>query len=444
MSKNKMTLRFYGGVNEVGGNKVLLEDSDTKILIDFGMSFSQRSKYYSDPFLSPRSADSLKELGVLPDLKGVYEDSTPEVQAVLLSHAHMDHAAYISFLNRKIPVYCGETTKTILDTLNQTRKKGLEFNIGNIQFRTFRTGKKFKIDSLEIEPIHVDHSIPGAYGFIIHTPSATIAYTGDFRTHGTKPEMTEEFIKKATNAQPEAVIPEGTNMTGAEIASESEVEAKLTTIIKKASGIVLADFARADVDRFRSFYKASKRNERTLAITTRQAYLLKALSQDEQLKLPSLKDANIKIFQKTKKKHDKWEQEILTQYEDKVVDSTRISEKQRNIVLTLSFYDFEELVDIKPLPGSCYVLSASEPFNEEMQIDYDRLVNWLKHFGLPHYHVHISGHVMPLELKDTLTTIRPKRIFPIHGEHPELFSKFMSDPNSQITIVEKEKSYELK
>jgi ribonuclease J len=29
-------LTFYGGVNEIGGNKILLEDKGTKIFLDFG------------------------------------------------------------------------------------------------------------------------------------------------------------------------------------------------------------------------------------------------------------------------------------------------------------------------------------------------------------------------------------------------------------------------
>ncbi|MGD0978917.1 MAG: hypothetical protein ABR962_07215 [Candidatus Bathyarchaeia archaeon] len=41
--------------------------------------------------------------------------------------------------------------------------------------------------------------------------------------------------------------------------------------------------------------------------------------------------------------------------------------------------------------GSCYVLSASEPFNEEMDIDFKRLANWLDLYGLPQYHIHVSG-----------------------------------------------------
>ncbi len=38
------SLTFYGGVNEIGGNKILLEDKDTRVFLDFGKSFSRRAK----------------------------------------------------------------------------------------------------------------------------------------------------------------------------------------------------------------------------------------------------------------------------------------------------------------------------------------------------------------------------------------------------------------
>ena len=34
-----VTLTFYGGVNEIGGNKTLLEDEDTRLLLDFGLPY---------------------------------------------------------------------------------------------------------------------------------------------------------------------------------------------------------------------------------------------------------------------------------------------------------------------------------------------------------------------------------------------------------------------
>jgi ribonuclease J len=120
-----------------------------------------------------------------------------------------------------------------------------------------------------------------------------------------------------------------------------------------------------------------------------------------------------------------------------------VSKRQCKAVFALSFYDLEELVNIKPAPGSCYVLSSSEPFNEEMEIDFEKLTNWLTHYGLPQYHVHVSGHVMPLQLRSVLKEINAQRVFPIHTENTELFVKFMRDMPSRIVAPEKQKEYQL-
>lgn len=107
------------------------------------------------PFLSPRCEKSLQELGILPKLEGFYrfDDKIAEVDAVFLSHAHMDHSAYVSFVNREIPVYCGEATKIILQTLGEMRAAGLEFNVDDILFESFRKGDVITVDGLEIERV---------------------------------------------------------------------------------------------------------------------------------------------------------------------------------------------------------------------------------------------------------------------------------------------------
>jgi len=406
------------------------------------MSFALKKQFYSPPFLSPRSKKSLQELEILPRLEGVYiDDESPDVDAVFLSHSHMDHSAYVSFINRQIPVYCGETTKIILRALSRIRRADLEFDVEGIKLKSFRTGKTIDIDGLEIEPVHVDHSVPGAYGFIIYTSDGAVVYTGDFRAHGTKPEMTSDFVEKAKEAKPAAVITEATNMTGASVSSEEEVNKKLNDIVKQASGLVLADFAYTDIDRLNSFYRTAKKNERCLAVSLKQAYMLNALREDKHLKTPNLNADSILIFRKSKKTYYKWEKQIMEQYQDKIVDVFEVSKQQCKVVLAMSFYDLEELLEINPRPGSCYILSASEPFNEEMEIDFERLVNWLRHYGLPQYHVHVSGHIMPLQLKNILNKINADKIFPIHTENADLFAKFMEDLKSKTVLVEKGRKY---
>jgi ribonuclease J len=447
MVKNATTLTFYGGVNEIGGNKILLQDRDTRVFFDFGMSFAMKKQFYSPPFLSPKSEKSLQELGILPQIAGVYkfDQSPPEVDAVFISHGHLDHSAYLSFIKREIPVYCGETTQIILQALSEIRRADLEFSVADIEFKTFRTGKKIVVDNLEIEPFHVDHSVPGAYGFVIHTSNGAVVYTGDFRDHGAKPEMTRDFVENAKHAKPTAIVTEATNMTGATVSSEAEVEGKLDNIVSRADGIVLAEFGYSDVDRLNSFYHIAKKNSRCLAVSLKQAYLLDALRKDKGLRVPALDDEAVLIFRKSKKRFDKWENQLIERYEgqNKIFDVFGISKQQCKVVLAVSFYDFEELVSLQPAAGSCYVLSASEPFNEEMEIDYEKLINWLRHYGLPQYHVHVSGHMMPLQLKAALKEINAKKIFPVHTESADLFARFMRDLKSQVTLVEKCKEYTL-
>ena len=49
------------------------------------------------------------------------------------------------------------------------------------EIKVFESGKKFSIDSIGVEPLPVDHFIPGVHAFILSTSSDTIANTADFQ-----------------------------------------------------------------------------------------------------------------------------------------------------------------------------------------------------------------------------------------------------------------------
>ncbi len=118
-------ITVYDGANTIGGNKILLEDRGAAVLLDFGTSFSARFRYFEE-FLVPRSRAGLLDLihmGLLPPLHGLYRSDLENgdgkvweraqrfpayrachVDAVLLSHAHIDHCGYLSFLDLRIPI----------------------------------------------------------------------------------------------------------------------------------------------------------------------------------------------------------------------------------------------------------------------------------------------------------------------------------------------------
>jgi mRNA degradation ribonuclease J1/J2 len=67
-----------------------------------------------------------------------------------------------------------------------------------------------------------------------------------------------------------------------------------------------------------------------------------------------------------------------------------------------------------------------------MELDYERITNWLNHLGLPHYHIHVSGHIMPIQLREAAQRIGSDKTYPIHTEHPNLFSKYVVDTCRQV------------
>ncbi len=422
-------ITFYGGVGEIGGNKILVHDKDTRIMLDFGMSYSDRRKFFLDPMLSPGDERDLLEFGILPNLKGIYEfeESKPSIDAVFLSHAHGDHWGYISFLKREVPIHCGETCAQILEAVSATKVRHFESDIRGLQFQTFRTGKTIKVGNMEVTPCHVDHSIPGAYGFVIKTSQGTLVYTADFRVHGTKPQLTEDFVELAAKSTPQALLAEGTNILGGQVTSEPEVESKLNAVISTTRNLVLANFSNVDVDRIRTFYQVAKQNDRRLAISLKQAHLLNQLSSDPNLGLPKVLDTDesIAVFRRSKKRYYDWEEAVMGKA--KTIVSEELRQEQDKYVVAFSMPDFKELVDIRPKAGSVFVLSTSEPFNEEQEFEFERLQNWLDHFGLPMYHIHCSGHIMPSELKKNIERIKPKKLFPIHTEHPALYGRYVAD-----------------
>jgi len=466
------SLTFYGGVNEIGGNKILLEDKDTKVFLDFGKSFSRRSKFFEE-YINPRTANGVVDfltMGLVPDIQGVYRDDLmtmagrkpekPNIDAVLLTHAHADHADYISFLHEDIPVYMGSTCHLILKALEERSSRAIEKEILNYKPRPynikdkpiprkiheFRTGDKFKIGSLEVEPIHVDHSVPGAYGFIIYTSEGPIAYTGDIRLHGTHSDMTRDFIAKAKEVKPIALITEGTRIADeAKEESEDQVYKESRKVVSGTDNLVFADFNFKDVDRLRTFFNIARENDRKFVVKINDAYFLKHLSQDKHLDVPNIDDENIIIYL-PKRGSGAYQDSDYKGGEKEFLDlhntwtAEQIAARPSKVLCAIGFYSFTALIDMKPKAGALYIHSASEPYNEEQELSQERIDAWLQHFSMNKFQSHCSGHARGKDLLDAVSDINAKTLYPVHTTHPELYKKV----SKNMILIEEGIKYELK
>ena len=88
---------------------------------------------------------------------------------------------------------------------------------------------------------------------------------------------------------------------------------------------------------------------------------------------------------------------------------------------TNSLTSFRSMVNHK----TRYISASTEPFNEEMEIDEAKMVNWLDFFNINYdYEIrkdqkvfvrrHVSGHASKTELKELIERINPAKIIPIH------------------------------
>lgn len=519
-----VNITAYGGVDEIGGNIVLLEEDDTRIMIDFGKNFTKESQFFSE-FLQPRKAHGLAdflELGFLPDLKGLYRrdylnhigrvpQEEPLIDALFLSHGHIDHVGYVHFLRNDIPIYCTPTTKAVMQVRQEADAHG--FNEYIEQSRSFwlreknnggltrLTKQARNYDSVDVDPIQprditliddgdvttigpfdvtcvrVNHSLPGAAGFHVETPTSRVAYTGDLRLHGYNSERTETFIEQTRDFEPDALLSEGTKIGRDEPPQEADVRARLSEFIADEDDAAFINFPMFDLERMYSVLQAAEENDRTLMIRTKQAFLLKTLEDQGILPYPdlSLDNDTIQILAPKKswgtlmhkfrtpdgewkpideidmseedreklirRDYQSWERDFV--FQEDTVPAKQIRDDLDQHLVYMDYYRLKDLIDFKPSSGS-FLWSRTEPFTEDMEIDQKRVGNWLDRFNLRMRKAHASGHIGEKELADMIREINPKSVLPIHTENPEWFKRFAMDVRTvkygePIAIERKEK-----
>jgi KH/beta-lactamase-domain protein len=219
-----------GGFMEVGRSAILLETSNSKILLDFGLNPGVNTP----PHMYPR----LDMLGISPE----------EIDAVVVTHAHVDHCGLIPFLFKygyDGPVYATEATRDLmallqLDILDVARREGnpLPFTQKEVQKMVLHTiplkyGETTDIASdVKITLYNAGHILGSA---IVHIyisgfggSAYNILYTGDIKYQRTR------LLERADTEIPrvDAIIMEST-YGATDLPPREEAEEKLIEIVRK-------------------------------------------------------------------------------------------------------------------------------------------------------------------------------------------------------------------
>ncbi|MHB1485315.1 MAG: MBL fold metallo-hydrolase, partial [Saccharofermentanales bacterium] len=288
-----MKITIYRGIKEIGGTLVEIKSQENKILIDAGYPLLLNGVPI-DSKLEKLPKDKLLELGILPAIKGLYTWDHPDYDAVLISHAHLDHYGLLKYINSDIPVYMSNGTKEII-RLSQVFK--IVDSLAS-KIITFTMYQSFQIGDFLVKPFLMDHSAFDAAAFEISSSGKTIIYTGDFRGHGRKQKCIDRFIGSASK-NAEILITEGTMLSRADesVQTETDLENDFVKEVKNITGPVLVQVSSQNIDRIVGFYRAAIKLHKTFIMdiyTANIFYYLRQLGNN--LPYPSVDYPNIKVF----------------------------------------------------------------------------------------------------------------------------------------------------
>jgi ribonuclease J len=514
------SITCYGATGEIGGNKILLEDGDARLMLDFGISFGRAGKYYNE-LLRPRPARGLLDplaLELIPPLEGLYRRDLelpslwdrirgmagyrklertagrPAVDAVLLTHAHLDHNGDVSYLDGAIPVVCTRTSAAIARAMQVTGMASIEREMVYLSPRAEKDGLfgSARAEAHQLRPFHflegalgdpgrefwesagssnrkgmlsasadafsgtvaglkvrfwpVDHSIPGAVGYAVETNAGWVGYTGDIRFHGRRGGQTRAFQKELAGLHPRALLCEGTHLEGAAgRISEEEILARVVEILGRYRGkLAIADFGPRNIERLQVFLDAAHQTGRTLLLQPKDAYLLGALHRIEPDAFPAPDcGKHIGLFDDPKSAPRPWERETREAWSAPIVRAENVSKKPGDFILADSLWDLNDLPDLEGISGGVYFFSNSRAYDDEQAADLDRLRNWVRWLGLDLVGdpddksspcLHASGHASGDELADFVRTVHPEILIPIHTEDPEWWKETLKGSGIEVRI----------
>ena len=386
---------FLGGLNEIGKNFTLFECQDDMVIVDCGMSFPD--------------GDMLGVDLVIPDFTFV-ERNADKIRGVVLTHGHEDHIGALPYLLKKFnfPIYGTKFTLALVDS--KLKEHGLS---GKVRAVSVRPGDHIRLGCMDVEFIHVNHSIPDAVALAIHSPAGTIVHTGDFKIDCT-PTLGEMIdLGRFGELGKEGVLAMFCDSTNAEregyTKSERNVDSSFDMLFRRAekSRIIIATFA-SNVSRVQQIINCAVKYGRKVALSGRSMVNVMGISVDMgYLDVP--KGTLIDI-------------DMINRYpKDKIVLVTTGSQGEPMSALTRMAFDDHRKVVVGP--GDFIIISARPiPGNEKTigNVIDELMKRGCKVVYESMYEVHVSGHACREEIKLLQAIVKPKYFVPVHGEQKHL------------------------
>jgi ribonuclease J len=389
-------LRFYGGVGVIGATKLAVEQDGYRVLLDMGADIPGREGLVRDPVRLPAGSELRTRLllGEAPRIPHVFRPDAVEGTgvaggaddrtALFITHAHIDHVGLMGWVDPAVPIYAADETVRMLAAL-EAAGSGLEGGPATVQ--PLPEGEPVAVGPLVVERWRVDHDIPGASGYLVHTDDGVLAYSGDLRLHGRHPELSEAFAERARGAA--ALVMEGTSLSGEPgqpVRPESHVAAGFGDELARIPGLALLSIYPRDIERVTAFSEVAASRGRQIVWPPATAAFLRA-----------------------------WGLENVQELDGDLLAEVR--REPSRFVVQLAVNELGVLLDLPAGPGAVFLHANGEPLGP-FQAGWDLLQQWLARLRVPFTSIGSSGHATPHDLHRIVELVQPKVLYPVHTTDP--------------------------
>lgn len=394
-TKSPVRLIPLGGIGEIGKNMMVVQFEDDIVVIDSGVMFPDDDMFGVDL--------------VIPDITYL-EENRDKIRAILLTHGHEDHIGALPYVLKRlgdIPVYGTRLTLAMVEL--KMKEHGLKFDRCA---HVVSAGDVIDLGQLNVEFIHVSHSIADCLALAITTPAGIIIHTADFKFDQTPVDGRVMDLRRFADLGARGVLVMMSDSTNADMPgytmSERVVGDMFKDAFRDASGRVFVTTFASHIERIQQVLAAAEATGRHVAVVGR--------SMENNVRL-ALSLGYLSVRPGTLVELDALDDMEASE----VVIITTGSQGEPMSALTRMARSDHRKVFI--VPGDTVIISASAvPGNEKMiSSTINRLFKQgaeVKYENFSGFHV--SGHASQEELKLMLNVVKPTYFVPVHGEYRHL------------------------
>ena len=388
----KIRITPLGGLNEIGGNMMVVETENQALIIDVGMSFPDGDMHGVDI--------------LIPDFSYLREIKD-KIVAIIITHGHEDHIGAMPYLFKEMqfPIY---GTSLPLEMI------GSKFDEHKMRehrgyFRAIQKRVPIKIGEFEVEWMHITHSIIDSSAIAVKTEAGTWIHTGDFKIDHTPIDGFPTDLHRLAHYGEDGVLVLTSDSTNSHAPgftrTEKTVGPTFDRIFQNAKGRVIMSTFSSNIHRVaQAIEKALNYGRKICVIGRSMEKNLEIAMNLGYIRFP--KDQFIEAHE-------------VGKYNDKevLIVTTGSQGESMSALYRMAIHEHRH---IKIKPEDQIILSSKAIPGNEASVS--EIINHLLKAGAKvayqdYPDIHVSGHAAQEEQKLMLRLVKPKFFLPVHGEY---------------------------